>query len=395
MTAHEDTGLESVLHAAMTLVAANGLKGLSLRPLAEQLGTTVSALTHRFGLKDALLSALIGAAREQDRAFLDIWLARVRALEVRDGGQMALLADAILADMVGPEALRSRFYCELLQGMPSRPELLTPIVAWQQQRLAFWHAATERLGLPDLGAFLHAFSTDETAHGLAIGDLAAYRWLRRLCLHRLCAGLVPARGATDLREFMVFHDALGELNGDLSRYRPPPMSEWQAKAAHHISATIISDGADAVTHRAIAARAGLPNSTLAYHFPRQEDLVMAGLNDIILRMQRVVETSTQGANEPDYDLSSVEVARATFAVALAATRAPMLKGFAADMRRRRGENFLILLNRDLGADSPYDLLSAQTISMTGIGQLLLDGVRDAGSATFTLADRLRATAFAT
>lgn len=393
MTVRQNAGLEPVLHAAMTLVAANGLKGLSLRPLADQLGTTVSALTHRFGLKDALLSALIGAAREQDGAFLDIWLARVRALKVRDGGQMAQLADAILADMVGQEALRSRFFCELLQGMPSRPELVTAIVAWRQQRLAFWHAATERLDHPDLGAFLHAFSTDETAHGLAIGELAAYRWLRRLCLHRLCAGLIPPSGATDLREFMVFHGALGELNGESSRYCPPPMSKWQATAARHISATIIADGADSVTHRAIAARAGLPNSTLAYHFPRQEDLVMAGLNDIILRMQGVVERSSQGANEPDYDLSSIEVARATFAVALAATRAPALKGFAADMRRRRGENFLILLNRDLGADSPFDLLSAQTISMTGIGQLLLDGVRDESFATFALADRLRATAF--
>lgn len=389
MTAQADTTLPSVLYAAMSLVAADGLRGLSLRPLAERLGTTVSALTHRFGLKDSLIATLIEAAREADGAFLDVWLARIEALDVRDGALMADLADAVLDDMVGPEALRSRFYCELLQGVPSRPEIAASLAAWQTRRLAFWRAAVAPLGQVDLGETLHAASTDEVAHGLAIGDLAAYRWLRRLTLHRLCCGLAPAPGSSDVRQFTVFRAALGDLGADRGRYHAPDVSAWQAKAARHVSALIVAEGADAVTHRAVAARAGLPNSTLAYHFPRQEDLLKAGLHDIIERAQGRIDAAQ--TSEPDYEMSSVEIARSTFAIALAAARIPSLKVFAADMRRRRGENHLIRLSRLTDGDSPFDLLSAQALAITGIGQLILDATQGstANGNAFALMERLQ------
>jgi AcrR family transcriptional regulator len=387
------TDVQPVLDAAMALVAADGLRGLSLRPLAERMGTTVSALSHRFGRKDALVATLIDAACAADGAFLDSWRARIDALDARDAMLTADLADAVLGDMAGPEALRTRFYCELLQGAPLHPEIAVPLAAWQVRRLSFWRAVAAPLGSAELGEVLHAFCTDEAAHGVAIGDLAAYRWLRRLNLRRLCAGLVPAKGATDLREFAVFHAALGDLLAAQGRYRAPMMTDFQARAARHVSALIVEEGADAVTHRAVAARAGIANSTLAYHFPRQDDLLLAGLHDIILRTQRRIDAPQ--TSEPDYELSSVEIARATFALALAAARMPSLRGFAADMRRRRGENYLIRLDRLVEGESPFDLLSAQAIAMTGIGQLILDGVLDpaANASAFALIGRLQATAF--
>ncbi|MDO6416286.1 TetR family transcriptional regulator [Sphingomonas sp. BIUV-7] len=392
MISQADADIQPLLKAAMTLVAADGLKGLSLRPLAERLGTTVSALSHRFGLKDALIAALIDAAREADALFLDTWLARIRALEVRDGALFADLADAVLSDMAGPEALRTQFYCELVQGAATQPEYAAPLADWKGRRLAFWHAASEGLDQADLGDILHAFSTDEAAHGLAIGDLAAYRWLRRLNLHRLCRGLIAPADAPDMRQFEIFHAALGAPFAASGRYRPPELSEWQAKAAHHISALIISGGSDAITHRAIAARAGVANSTLAYHFPRQEDLLKAGLNDIIARIDGVIHAPEEMRDTERYELTSVEVARATFAIALAATRMPDLKTVAADMRRRRGENLLVQLNRET-RDAPFDLLAAQAVSVTGIGQLMLDATLDpTGAPAFILTSRMTATA---
>lgn len=392
MPKRADTDLPSVLHAAMTLVSANGLGGLSLRPLAEQLDTTVSALSHRFGLKDTLVASLIAAARAEDGAFLDRWLARIRALDVRDGALLGDLVDAVIGDMVGVAALRTRFYCELIQGAPSHPEIAAALSAWQVQRLTFWHAVAAPLGRPELGDVLHAFSTDEIAHGLAIGELASYRWLRRLNLQRLCGALVRTPDSPDLSHFAVFHAALGDALDATGRYRTPAMSDWQTKAARHISALIVEEGADAVTHRAVAARAGYANSTLAYHFPRQEDLLKAGINDIIVRVQGTVDA--QRMSEPEYELNSIDIARATFAIALAAARIPSLKPFAADMRRRRGENYLVRLNRLVDGEAPFDLLSAQAMAMTGIGQLLLDGVRDpaADTSAFALIDRLQASA---
>lgn len=387
-----DANAQAVLHAAMTLVAANGLKGLSLRPLADQLGSTVSALTHRFGLKDELLATLIDTAMTQDVAFLDRWLQLIRDLDVRDGVLMADLADAVLNDMAGPEALRTRFYCELLQGVVSRPEIAPLVAAWSRRRLGFWLAATEKLHKPDLGEALHAFSTEEAAHGLALGDIAAYRWLRRLSLHRLCCGLFPTEGSTDLQQFQVFHAALGDLVAQSQQQGEPAMTEWQKNAASHISMLIIAEGADAVTHRAIAARAGIPNSTLAHHFPRREDLLRAGLADIVERVRQLNDAAAR-PSERTFDMTSLEVSRATFAISLAATNMPELKAQAADMRRRRGENYVVHLNRKAEGRS-IDVLSAQALSVTGMGRWVLDAVLDPApnAAALALVDRLYAAA---
>lgn len=379
----------------MQLVAANGLKGLSLRPLAEQLGTQAPTLIRRFGSKEELVALLVEAAITQDGVFLDRWLARIQALEVRSGAVMVDLADAILSDLAGPEAARTRFYCELLQAVVSRPELAPAVEAWSARRLDFWRAATDGLDGVEQGDILHAFSIGEAAYGLALGDVAAYRWLRRLSLHRLCRGLIPADASEDLRQFQVFRAALGELFDDPGRPTMPPMTEWQARAAEHISALIIAEGADAVTHRAIAARAGLANSTLAYHFPRQEDLLHVGLNDVVARVHRATG-STATETPPEFQLTSIESARATFAIALVATRMPSLKAVAADLRRRRGENYVGYLERQLG-EAVFDVISAQAISLTGMGRLTLDAVLDPASnnaAGFGLTDRMRDAALA-
>jgi AcrR family transcriptional regulator len=387
--------LQPHFQAALQLVAADGLKGLSLRPLAELLGTTAPALIRRFGGKDALVSSLVEVAIAEDGAFLDGWLARIRALDVCDGTVMAEAADAILSDLAGPQAQRTRFYCELLQAIASRPEMATMVAAWSARRLDFWRAATERLPPGELADVLHAFSIGEAGYGLALGDVAAYRWLRRLSLRRLCCGLIPTDPSEDQRQFQVFREALGELLDDRDRPATPPMTEWQAGVAGHISALIIAEGADAVTHRAIAARAGLANSTLAYHFPRQEDLLRAGLEDVVARVHSATGTTASDA-PPEFQLTSIQSARATFAIALVATRMPGLKAVAADLRRRRGENYVGYLERQLGR-AAFDVVAAQAISLTGMGQLTLDAVLDPASnntAGFTLTDRMRAAALA-
>ncbi|WP_168073487.1 TetR/AcrR family transcriptional regulator [Caulobacter sp. SSI4214] len=396
MTARLEADILQVLRAAMALVSADGLSALTLRPLAERLGTTVSILSYKFGRKDDLVAAIIDAAREEDSAFLDLWLARIRAVRSMTPAIMAEFADSILDDMARGHAIRGQFYCELLQGAASRPEIAAPLGLWRAQRLAFWRAATERLERPDLAETLHAYSADEVVHGLALGDQAAYRWLRRLGLKRLCGGLVAAEGDTDGELFTVFHAALGDLlmTPD-GRYQAAPMSEWQARIAGHISALIIDEGADAVTHRAVAKRAGVASSTLAYHFPRQDDLLRSGLDDVIIRLQGHVDRPASPVSTSEPNRSREEIARATFAVALAATRNASLRGIAADMRRRRGENLYVYLKREGGGATPFDLLSAQVMSITSIGQLMLTAGEVGGAgADFELIGRMRTAALA-
>lgn len=385
--------LQPYLRAALPLVAAEGLKGLSLRPLAEQLGTTAPALIRRFGSKDEMIAALVEVAVAEDAAFLDGWLARIRALDVRDGALMAEVAEAVLADLAGPEAGRTRFYCELLQAAASRPEIAEAVAAWSARRLAFWRAATDHLPTPELAEILHGFSVGDAAYSLVLEPVAAYRWLRRLNLRRLCCGLIPADGSQDLRAYKTFRAALDDLYGD--EPVTPPMSDLQAKAAGHISALIIAEGADAVTHRAIAARAGLANSTLAYHFPRQEDLLRAGLDDMVSKVRRATGATASDA-PPDFNLTAVQSSRATLALALAAGRMPSLKPVAADLRRQRGESSVFYYERQYG-ERVFDVVACQALSLTAMGWITLDGLLEPtadGGFGFSLAERMRAAALA-
>lgn len=384
---------QPVLRAALNLVAADGLRALSLRPLAEQLGTTAPALLRRYGSKDALIANLVEAAIAEEGAFLDAWLARIKALDVRDGARMVEIADAVMSDLAGSEAARTRFYCELLQAAATRPEIAASVADWSARRLAFWRDASKGLDNADLGEILHAYSVGEAGYGLALGDVAAYRWLRRLNLRRLCCGLIPDDPGQDLKEFAVFSAALGELFD--GRPANAPMTEWQASAVGHISELIIAEGADAVTHRAIAARAGLANSTLAYHFPRQEDLLRAGLDDVVARVRRAAGTMASDA-PPEFYLTAIQSARATFALSLVTQRMPSLKAVAADLRRRRGENYVGYLERQLG-EPVFDLLASQAMSLTGLGQHTLDAVlapTPAVSAGLFIRDRMRDAALA-
>lgn len=372
----------------MALVATNGLKALTLRPLADRLQTTVSALSYRLGRKDALLGAVIQAACDEDGVFLNRWLSRIIAAPRMDG-VLTDLVDSVLDDMARRHAARGQFYCELLQGAATRPEIIAPLEAWKARRLGFWKAAAQGLDRPDLAEILNAYSTDEMAHGLALGDDAAYRWLRRLNLRRLCEGLISPDGA-DLRLFSIFYDALGDTHEAAGgRYRAAAVSDWQLRVAGRISDLIIAEGADAVTHRAIAERADVPSSTLAYHFPRQEDLLRAGLENIIVRAQGDVDRRADPAG-PTTEQSSMGIARGTFAIALAATHMPSLRGFAADMRRRRGENLHAQLMHDGSGGPALDRLAAQAMSITGIGQAIFLGDLKTGTqGRFTLIGRMR------
>lgn len=375
-----------ILEHALNLIAENGLEALTLRPLAQSLGVSVSSLTHRFGSKEALLAQLIDAARASEAETLSQWRERLSGVGMFSPDALAESLDLILCDLATTHARRSLFYCELVQISGPQPGLWPLIIPWVDDRLAFWSALASRLSPQPayaLGSMLHAYITDELAHALALEPLADYRRLRRLGLKRLCGGLHPVGGSNGdqvLADFCIA--ALGDIPGDIAvdhNARPP--KGMAARLVGHISDLIVDEGAGAVTHRAVAARAGVASSTLAYHFRTQDDLIRAGLEDIIRRMTSDLRGLIAGDAGPiPNPYSAVEIARATFAIALWATRRPSMLACAADMRRLRGINLHKILVRHLPSLDP---LAAQAMSVTGIGQLMLTGHAGRDAATQT------------
>lgn len=66
---------EELLELAYAYVLRNGMAGMSLRPLAEAVGSSPRVLLYLFGSKDGLVQALLGRTRTEELALL----AEVRA----------------------------------------------------------------------------------------------------------------------------------------------------------------------------------------------------------------------------------------------------------------------------------------------------------------------------
>jgi AcrR family transcriptional regulator len=84
---------EELLELAYAYVLRNGIAGMSLRPLAEAVGSSPRVLLYLFGSKDGLVRALLGRSRTEELALL----AEVRAA----GGGPAEVVERLWEWLVG------------------------------------------------------------------------------------------------------------------------------------------------------------------------------------------------------------------------------------------------------------------------------------------------------
>ena len=86
---------EELLELAYTYVLRNGMAGMSLRPLAEAVGSSPRVLLYLFGSKDGLVQALLGRSRTEELALL----AQVRAA----GGGPAEVVERLWEWLAAPQ----------------------------------------------------------------------------------------------------------------------------------------------------------------------------------------------------------------------------------------------------------------------------------------------------
>lgn len=73
-----------LLDEIVAYLAEHGLAGLSLRPMAHELGVSVNAIVHHFGSKEALVVEALRRAAEIQTAVGDRWVARSPGLSQVD-----------------------------------------------------------------------------------------------------------------------------------------------------------------------------------------------------------------------------------------------------------------------------------------------------------------------
>lgn len=377
---------DDLLAAACAIVAADGWAGITLRPLAQRLDVSVTVLSNHYGTRDDVMAAICRAACAAEARLAAGWHGRMDRLGALSPGVAADLADGFLEQLAVGQRDFSLLFVEVMQACAWDAPLRAAFAPWLAARAGFWNAFGRQAGVPatlaDSG-WLHAYFIDELVYSVVLNHLPSYRMLRRLALRRLFGGWRAEAG--DAALFGVLYEELEHAAGDIAvAHGVQVASGWPGRAARACALLLTERGVSALTHRAIAALAEVPHTTLSYRFATQQDLVIAGLEYIITHLVRAVDTGTAGgdlaavqARVDATDSHRLDVGRATFAVAIAAARMPELVACAADMRRRRGINLVKLLQQLAPPPPGLDLLSAQIMS---IGLIGLTNTMPAGAA---------------
>lgn len=365
------------MEAARRELAMGGLRSMSFRRLGEAAGTTAGALTYHLGAKAQILSDVVAAERVRDRAWHGAWLARFAALDRLDATAVATLLEHYLeAISRGDARLTQMIWTDLLLRAPQDGDLQALMRPWLLERRAFWSDLFEgRIEDAAMwGPTCWAYTVDEGVHSLAVGHDADYRLLRRLAVERLSHRLDPAR-----RDPLsgVFSDLVERLDPGLGLPGRDRVSDLQAQGRRHDIALaacglLLDEGVDGVTHRAVGERAGIPGSTVAYHFRGAADLTRAALAMVYL-----VAQGRAPAPAPDsFERRATVVVRGTLYFALAAARNETLAAQAIDLRRLRGENYVHMLRGE--GCVHIDDLDGQVAALVGIGAAALSSVDGEG-----------------
>lgn len=366
---------EQILEAARQRLARSGFRGLTLRPLAQECGLTLAAVTYHFSAKARLIERVAERERTIDRDRHVAFAARFAALPCLTPTALAAVMEAYLDEAAGVAALTTTIWTELLLGAAIDAETRAALAPWVEERWSFWRDlfAGRVDDAEAWAAAAYGYVSDEAVHGLAQRDSADYRLLRAIGLERWAAGFPVAAPGLSQPDF--FEAVVARLDPALALPTPDGPAELlkdkPGEIARAAAILIVHEGPDAVTHRAVGERAGVPASTVAYHFNNRMDLLRAGLTAIYL--------VAQGRLEIDGDERGAAVARSTVALALAAARDPSLTPFAVDLRRLRGENLHGRLSQ-LGADpARFDRCASQAASVTLLGATLIaEALKPAG-----------------
>lgn len=182
---------DELLDAVVAYLGEHGLAGVSLRPLAREIGVSVNALVHHFGSKDDLVIVALRRANETQIAILDRWLARDPGLTAGDllrrwWRWMNAAPSNLALVRLGIEAAALQATASGLPGDVRSDQ----IGLWRldlEQRLAAEGASPSRVQLE--GSLLKAMFTGLVVDLLATGDRRRLGAALNLGLTRLDAVL--------------------------------------------------------------------------------------------------------------------------------------------------------------------------------------------------------------
>lgn len=362
----ERTSAEKLVSAVFSGLEHEGGAAISARSLSAAAGLPVSSIYYHFGSVEQLLETAQREAHTAAERWCDAQLDAIGA------GAPAL--GPVLAGLIDDwcETQRTLAFVRREAELAAlRDPAQTPIsAAWETLWGRFWEALCGRLGIGDMAQSTAWFFDGASA-------LHLLRWRRpvdRAALSELCdhwAGWLDGRvgGAAPWFE-RARADAAALLP-------PPPPGDAVADAIADAAADTISQrGVAGLTHRAVAAAAGVTLGVVSYKFRTSADLLQGAFEAIYRRMAPEVgetrplppltraeaRTKLEGLGpERAHQLAAEELF-------MAAARTSALQPLAARLRYLRGRSSGRFLQGLVGPERTIAPIDAAIISALASGR---------------------------
>lgn len=302
----------AALEAALALIAERGLKGATMRAVAERAGISPALISYRHGSREAFFVQAFALGRARDHARRGRWARRLEGLALTPA-DLPVLVHAVMREDFVDARVCALARCEARRDAERSERFRAIASAGAQDATVFWAQVLGRVGVDEaLAQFVAA-----AAHAIGQGYLLHAEpsvfdpWSRDL-IDRLCERLAtakPARpGDSPWRGRALARSQASEARGSggsaASGARDDAVSATRLAIIEATADLIVEGGADAVTHRAIAKRSGVSLSSTTHHFATRDDILQAAY--CALRDCAVARSDlTEGALRP-LTLASLE-----------------------------------------------------------------------------------------
>ena len=287
----QNSTTEKILRACCSQLASLGPKRTTLRGIADTIDVSFASITYHFGNKDTLLNAAFDFAIKEDSQLLGE-RAKLLSGSIASVNELAGLLIAACSPLDKKEQHYTKMRLDL-QQMTRRDASLAPLCShWQDIKLRYWQSvlpdSEDQLfqawmcqGFIDTSQVLRSSNTETWKLSLEAEQCMRLaqcllngpqkRPVKRSLLHRVIA----SRELTDWEQ---------DLPGMSD---PSSVLEKLMQAVLQITS---EDGIDALTHRAIALKAGVYQNSTAYYADHIEDLVHMALIYGVREIMKISES---------------------------------------------------------------------------------------------------------
>lgn len=258
----------------MQQISDLGFAGTSARSVAASAGMSPSAINYNFGNIERLLLLAFERGSSQTAERLETWERDISALPpTADGAARAL--DHVLTAWTRDARPLALLYQEALAVGAGHG----PAADWTRLWRDFWLRAAAMFGLQPIdGRLMHAFFESEALFHLSAWSPALERAAFGEMTDHFAAAWLGASRRTDGGAL-----ALAERTAGARPYGSvAPAAMRIAEAAAEV---VEAHGLAGLTHRAVAARAGVTTGAVTHHFRSIEDLVAGAIRGQVAAVQ--------------------------------------------------------------------------------------------------------------